>query len=88
MRPARPTAAAREVAAGSTSARSRPTASMNMALWEDRSTPHSIAPPSKPRNHTEIPERIRPELHSLGWFRFLGGVFRWNGAGGVVVVGH
>ena len=29
-----------------------------------------------------------PELHSLGWFRFLGGVFRWNGAGGVVVVGH
>ena len=59
MRPARPMAAAREVAAGSTSARSRPTASMNMALWEDHSTPHSIAPPSEPRNHTEIPERIR-----------------------------
>ena len=37
----------------------RATASMNMALWEDRSTPHSIAPPSEPRNHTEIPERIR-----------------------------
>jgi len=59
VRPARPTAAAREVAADSTSARSRPTASMNMALWEDRSTPHSIAPPSEPRNHTEIAEHIR-----------------------------
>ena len=59
MRPARSMAAAREVAAGSTSARSRPTASMNMALWEDRSTPHSIVPPSEPRNHKEIPERIR-----------------------------
>lgn len=37
----------------------RATASMNMALWEDRSNPHSIAPPSEPRNHKEIAERIR-----------------------------
>ena len=52
-------AAAQEVAAGSTSARGSSTTSMNMAFWEDRSVPHSIAPPSEPRNHTEIPERIR-----------------------------
>ena len=30
-----------------------------MALWEDRSAPHSIAPPSQPRNHAEIAGRIR-----------------------------
>ena len=24
----------------------------------------------------------------LGWLVFQGGVFRWNGGGGVVVVGH
>ena len=37
----------------------RATTFMNMAFWEDRSAPHSIAPPSEPRNHTEIAERIR-----------------------------
>ena len=37
----------------------RATTSMNMAFWEDRSTPHSIAPPSEPRNHTEIADHIR-----------------------------
>ena len=30
-----------------------------MALWEDRSAMHSIAPPSQPRNHAEIAGRIR-----------------------------
>ena len=30
-----------------------------MALWEDRSAPHSTAPPSEPRNHAESVERIR-----------------------------
>ena len=24
----------------------------------------------------------------LGWLVFQGGVFRWNGGGGVIVVGH
>lgn len=32
---------------------------MNLVFWEDRSNPHSIAPPSEPRNHKEIAERIR-----------------------------
>lgn len=31
---------------------------------------------------------IRPELHRLGWFVFQSGVFRWDGGGGVVVLGH
>ena len=30
----------------------------------------------------------QPELHRLGWFVFQGGVFRWDGGGGVVVSGH
>ena len=34
------------------------------------------------------PAKFPPELHSLGWFVFLDGVFRGNGGGGVVVVGH
>ena len=40
------------------------------------------------------PEALRtwvkkaPELHRLGWFVFQGGVFRWDGGGGVVVSGH
>ena len=47
-----------------------------MALWEDRSAPHSTAPPSEPRNHAESVKRIRgadpndppgaPELGSGG----------------------
>lgn len=31
---------------------------------------------------------IWPELHRLGWFVFQSGVFRWDGGGGVVVLGH
>ena len=31
---------------------------------------------------------VRPELHRLGWFVFQSGVFRWDGGGGVVVLGH
>ena len=30
-----------------------------MVPWEDRSAPHSTAPPSEPRNHAEAVERIR-----------------------------
>ena len=30
-----------------------------MALWEDRSTPHSTMLPPEPRNHAETPGRIR-----------------------------
>ena len=38
-----------------------------------------FAPPTKP---------VKPELHRLGWFVFQSGVFRWDGGGGVVVLGH
>ena len=31
---------------------------------------------------------VSPELHRLGWFVFQSGVFRWDGGGGVVVLGH
>ena len=31
---------------------------------------------------------LGPELHRLGWFVFQSGVFRWDGGGGVVVLGH
>ena len=43
--------------------------------------PHRLPPPPAQFEQT-ITAALSPELHSLGWFRFLGGVFRWCRWGG------
>ena len=60
-----------------------------MALWEDRSTPHSTMLPPEPRNHAETPGRIRgadpndpPRAPEPGAVKSFGVVFFRSGGDG------
>ena len=59
------------------------------ARWWSSLTIHTDDPKQTKYSHT--PPRVmlfHLSCTVLGWLVFQGGVFRWNGGGGVVVVGH